>query len=107
MENKIKLLFKKLFILLIVFIWTLMFYVLGWVCGWMIGKKNHSNKDTIFPKTNVVDSLKPTLDSIQYNIIVKDSIIYNIEEEMKNEIKKVQHLDDSTAIIEFYKLVSE
>ena len=38
------------------------------------------------------------LDSIQYNIIKKDSIIYNLKIQMKNEIDKSKTLDDTTTV---------
>lgn len=88
-------------------IWTIMFYLSGWVCGWMIGKKNHPASDQINVEFPIIDSTKQKLDSIKYNIIYKDTIIYRIKEEMINDIKQVQILDDSSAIIEFKKLVSE
>lgn len=94
-------------IVLIVLVWTISFYLLGWVCGWIIGKKNHNIPDIKIETPSIIDSIKPKLDSIEYNIIIKDSIIYNIKEEMKNEVDKIQHITDSASVNEFYKLVSE
>ncbi len=103
MENK----YEGLKIILILIIWTGMTYLLGWVCGWIIGKKNHTNTDFNKSEITIIDSLKPKLDSIEYNIIKKDSVIYNIKEEMKNEIKENEQLTDTAAVNQFYKLVSE
>lgn len=50
---------------------------------------------------------KLTLDSIQYNIKQKDSVIYNIKIEMQYEIKEAINDSDSMAISRFYKLVTE
>ena len=107
MENKIKVLFKRFYEIILVFIWTAMFYLLGWACGWFIGKKNHPVTDFNIPEHTVIDSIKPKLDSIEYNIIKKDSVIYNIKEEMKNEIGQSEQLTDTATVNEFYKLVSE
>ena len=103
MENK----FESLKIILIVLLWTVSFYLLGWVCGWMIGKKNHNTADTKIKTPSIIDNIKPKLDSIEYNIIIKDSVIYNLKEEMKNEVDKIQYITDSASVNEFYKLVSE
>ena len=45
--------------------------------------------------------------SIEYNIIKKDSIIYNIKENVKEEINFAINADDSTTVMLFQKLVSE
>lgn len=94
-------------IIILCVIWAVMFYVSGWFCGWMIGKKNHPSTNQINLEHPIIDSTKQKLDSIEYNIIYKDTIIYRIKEEMINDIKQVQTLDDSSAVIEFKKLVSE
>lgn len=94
-------------IIILCVIWAVMFYMSGWFCGWMIGKKNHPSTNKINLEHPIIDSAKQKLDSIEYNIIYKDTVIYRIKEEMINDIKQVQTLDDSSAVIEFKKLVSE
>lgn len=49
---------------------------------------------------------KVVLDSIEYNIIKKDSVIYKIKQEMKDEVTKSFGLNDSAAVELFKKLVS-
>ena len=47
---------------------------------------------------------KVTLDSIKYNIIKKDSTIYKLKEEVKDEIEKALNADDSIAVEQFKSL---
>lgn len=46
------------------------------------------------------------LDSLQYNIIIKDTIIYRIKEDMEDEVEKALNADDSTAVQQFIELAS-
>lgn len=103
MENKLDI--TK--IMLILFIWTIVFYLLGYLCGWIFNKNDNSiTHQPIVPST-IIDSTERKLDSIKYNIIYRDTIIYRIKEEMINEVNEVKHLNDSSSIIEFKKLVTE
>lgn len=54
----------------------------------------------------VVDTTynKTTLDSIDYNIIKKDSFIYDIKQEMKNEVAESYNMGDSAAFELFKEL---
>lgn len=47
------------------------------------------------------------IDSIEYNIIRKDTIIYNIKTIQKNEIEKAKNISDSDAVKLFKRLVTE
>ena len=47
---------------------------------------------------------KVILDSIQYNIKVKDSVIVKLKTKMQYEIEQAINADDSTAVEQFYKL---
>ena len=47
------------------------------------------------------------LDSIEYNIIIKDSVITHIRHEYEDSIVKVISFDDSTSFELFKRLVSE
>lgn len=49
---------------------------------------------------------KVVLDSIEYNIIKKDSVIYNFKQEMKDEVTKSFELSDSAAVQLFRELAS-
>lgn len=63
-------------------------------------------------KINNVDSVdvydttynKVILDSIQYNIKVKDSVIVKLKTKMQYEIEQAINADDSTAVEQFYEL---
>ena len=48
-----------------------------------------------------------TLDSIEYHINKKDTIIYNYKQQMNYEITKSIELNDSAAVQLFYQLVAE
>lgn len=50
---------------------------------------------------------KVVLDSIEYNIIYRDSIIYKLKEQMEYEKDKVHNMSDNDAVKLFYELVSE
>ena len=50
---------------------------------------------------------KVVLDSIEYNIIYRDSIIYKLKEQMEYEKDKVYNMSDNDAVKLFYELVSE
>lgn len=47
------------------------------------------------------------IDSIEYNIIHKDTIIYNIKKVQKYEIEKAKNISDSDAVKLFKQLVTE
>ena len=59
------------------------------------------NKDIVLSDTTYN---KVTFDSIEYNIIKKDSTIYKFKKEAKYEIKKALNANDSTAIEQFKSL---
>lgn len=48
-----------------------------------------------------------TLDSIEYNIIYRDSVVYKLKQKMQYEKDKVLDMSDNDAVKLFYELVSE
>lgn len=48
-----------------------------------------------------------TLDSIEYNIIYRDSIVYQLKQKMQYEKDKVLDMSNDDAVKLFYELVSE
>lgn len=98
MEKKIDIIFSIIIVALCIG---------SFVYGFHLGRYK-SKKETI---ENIVkpDTTynKVVLDSIEYNIIKKDSIIYYIKQEMKNEVIKVLELDDSSAVKLFEQLCAE
>lgn len=98
MENKNKL-------------WIIIIVVIAFLAGYIISaltKQNITNT-TVKPERIVdVDTTynKIVLDSIEYNITKKDSVIYHIKYKMKNEVTKVLELDDSAAVKLFKELAS-
>lgn len=81
----------------------LMLYILMFIFGYVVGCDKTNDE---LSKKIIIDTTYNTitLDSIQYNIIKKDSIIKIIKGEMTNEINKAINADDSTVIEQFKHL---
>lgn len=78
--------------------------LVAFIAGYVVGDKQNQiidNKDVVLPDTTYN---KVTLDSIKYNIIKKDSTIYKLKEEVKDEIEKALNVDDSIAVEQFKSL---
>lgn len=78
--------------------------LIAFIAGYIVGDKQNQiidNKDVVLPDTAYN---KVTLDSIEYNIIKKDSTIYKLKEEVKDEIEKALNVDDSIAVEQFKSL---
>lgn len=78
--------------------------LVAFIAGYIVGDKQNQiidNKDVVLPDTTYN---KVTLDSIEYNIIKKDSTIYKLKEEVKDEIEKALNVDDSIAVEQFKSL---
>ena len=74
------------------------------IAGYVVGDKQNQiidNKDVVLPDTTYN---KVTLDSIKYNIIKKDSTVYKLKEEVKDEIEKALNADNSIAVEQFKSL---
>lgn len=71
-----------------------------------VGIGYHITQNYVSTQKVIVDTTynKITLDSIDYNIIKKDSFIYNIKQEMKDEVTKSYNMDDSAAFELFKEL---
>lgn len=78
--------------------------LVAFIAGYVVGDKQNQiidNKDVVLPDTTYN---KVTLDSIEYNIIKKDSTVYKLKEEVKDEIEKALNADDSIAVEQFKSL---
>lgn len=78
--------------------------LIAFIAGYIVGDKRNQiidNKDVVLPDTTYN---KVTLDSIEYNIIKKDSAVYKLKEEVKDEIEKALNADDSIAVEQFKSL---
>ena len=80
--------------------------IIFFIIGYVVKQKEINNHKYIINKPDTVYN-KIVIDSLEYNIIKKDSIIYNIKENVKKEINFAINADDSTTVILFQKLVSE
>lgn len=67
-------------------------------------KNNHNTNDNI--QIDTILQIKEK-DSIVYNLVKQDSIIYLIRKEMKYEIQQTINNTDSIVIEQFKELVSE
>lgn len=88
---------NKIYIFIVILLVT-------FIAGYVVGDKQNQiidNKDVVLPDTTYN---KVTLDSIEYNIIKKDSTVYKLKEEVKDEIEKALNADDSIAVEQFKSL---
>lgn len=98
MEKKIDIIFG----IIIVSICTGLFfygYHRGLVRGRAEAIENVAKPDTAYNKV--------VLDYIEYNITKKDSVVYNIKQEMKDEVTKSFELSDSDAVKLFKELCEQ
>lgn len=92
--------FNKILLLLIV---NLIVFSVGYTIGYRKAKSNINDNIVIQDTTyNYI-----ILDSIKHRLIEKDSIIYNIKEDLKDDIQEAINANDSNVVKQFYELVSE
>ena len=92
--------FNKILLLLII---ILIVFSVGYTIGYRKAKSNINDNIVIQDTTyNYI-----ILDSIKHRLIEKDSIIYNIKEDLKDDIQEAINANDSNVVKQFYKLVSE
>lgn len=92
--------FNKVLLSLII---ILIIFSIGYTIGY-IKAKNNINDNVIIQDTTYNHII---LDSIKYRLIEKDSIIYNIKEDLKDDIQEAINANDSNVVKQFYELVSE
>lgn len=92
--------FNKILLLLII---TLIVFSVGYTIGYSKAKSNIN--DNIVIQDTIYNHI--FLDSIKYRLIEKDSIIYNIKEDLKDDIQEAINANDSNVVKQFYELVSE
>lgn len=92
--------FNKILLLLII---ILIVFSVGYTIGYRKTKSN-INDNVIIQDTTYNHII---LDSIKYRLIEKDSIIYNIKEDLKDDIQEAINANDSNVVKQFYELVSE
>lgn len=69
----------------------------------IVNKQNQTINNENIVLTDTIYN-KVTLDSIEHNIIKKDSTIYKLKKEVRYEIEKALNADDSVAIEQFKSL---
>lgn len=92
--------FNKILLLLII---ILIVFSVGYTIGYRKAK-NNINDNIVIQDTTYNHII---LDSIKYRLIEKDSIIYNIKEDLKDDIQEAINANDSNVVKQFYELVSE
>lgn len=92
--------FNKILLLLII---ILIVFSVGYTIGYRKAKSN-INDNIVIQDTTYNHII---LDSIKYHLIEKDSIIYNIKEDLKDDIQEAINANDSNVVKQFYELVSE
>lgn len=91
--------FNKILLLIII----LIVFSVGYTIGYRKAKSNINDNIVIQDTTyNYI-----ILDSIKHRLIEKDSIIYNIKEDLKDDIQETINANDSNVVKQFYELVSE
>lgn len=92
--------FNKILLLLII---ILIVFSVSYTIGYRKAKSN-INDNIVIQDTTYNHII---LDSIKYRLIEKDSIIYNIKEDLKDDIQEAINANDSNVVKQFYELVSE
>jgi hypothetical protein len=92
--------FNKILLLLII---ILIVFSVGYTIGYKKAKSN-INDNIVIQDTTYNHII---LDSIKYRLIEKDSIIYNIKEDLKDDIQEAINANDSNVVKQFYELVSK
>lgn len=92
--------FNKILLLLII---ILIVFSVGYTIGYKKAKSN-INDNIVIQDTTYNHII---LDSIKYRLIEKDSVIYNIKEDLKDDIQEAINANDSNVVKQFYELVSE
>lgn len=92
--------FNKILLLLII---ILIVFSVGYTIGYRKAKSN-INDNIVIQDTTYNHII---LDSIKYRFIEKDSVIYNIKEDLKDDIQEAINANDSNVVKQFYELVSE
>lgn len=89
---------KILIVIFLLILFGVMFY------SWNKINSAKQNKDNI----EIIDTTynKVILDSIEYRIRTKDSIIVELKKQVKYEIEQAINASDSDAIKQFYELAS-
>lgn len=79
-------------------------YILCLLIGYIVGNNNYikNNKVEVIPIDTTYN--KVVLDSIEYNIIKRDSIIYKLKEKYYDELEKVISASDSDVVKQFKAL---
>lgn len=76
--------------------------VIGYFVGFITGYKCNRIENDIKPIDTTYNKI--VLDSIEYNIRTKDTIIYNIKKQMKYEIEEAIVANDNDAVRQFKEL---
>lgn len=84
---------------------TICVLVLTFCMGYILGVNTKQEISNIHNDDIDTTYNKIVLDSIEYNIIKKDSVIYNLKTEMQDEIEKSYILNDSASVKLFESLV--
>lgn len=96
---------NKIYVLMLCYVsFCIIFCIIYFSIGFYIIHKKHDN---IINKPIIVYDTtynKVLLDSINYNIKVKDSIIVNLKKKIEYEMEQAINADDSCAIKQFHEL---
>lgn len=87
--------------------WVLVALFIGLLISIFVNIKQCSRSNELQPPVPIDTTYNTVvIDSIKYNIIQRDSIIYKIKIKIKEDEQEIITLDDSSSVKLFYKLVT-
>ena len=85
--------------------WILFIAIIA-IVGYYIGHNNSNNNRPVENKVDTIYNIK-TIDSIKYNITIKDSIIVKLKYEYETKIIEVNNMSDSASVELFKNLCTD
>ena len=85
--------------------WILFIAIIA-IVGYYVGYNSPTNKFLVEERIDTIYNIK-TIDSIKYNIIVKDSIITKLRYEYETKVIEVNNMSDSASVELFKELCTD
>ena len=87
-------------------VFWILFIAIVAIIGYYIGHNSSNNKYSVEDKIDTIYNIK-TIDSIKYNIIIKDSIILKLKYGYETKIIEVNNMSDSASVELFKELCTD
>ena len=85
--------------------WILFIAIIA-IIGYYVGHNGFNNKYPVENKVDTIYNIK-TIDSIKYNIIVKDSVIIKLRYKYETKLIEVNNMSDSASVELFKELCTD